>query len=139
MKKIISITIASLSIIAFSGCAMNSTDQIMAAESQVKLRSFQTKTYQSKSKKDVMRGVVSVLQDLSFIVDKADFDLGTITATKLDGYNLKMSVTVRPKSETHYLVRSNIQYGSKAVEEAKPYQDFFTSLDKALFLDKNKI
>lgn len=139
MKRINLFLLALLSVVFLSGCVANSKQHIMAAESQVKLRSFQTKTYDAQSKEDVMRGIVSVLQDLSFILDKADFDLGTITATKLDGYFLKMSVTVRPKSETKFMVRSNIQYGKKAIEDPKPYQDFFTSLDKALFLDKNKI
>ncbi len=139
MRRVSLVVIILVNILFLSGCVSNSKQHIMAAKNQVKLRSFQTRTYDSQSKQDIMRGIVSVLQDLSFIVDKADFDLGTITATKLDGYYLKMSVTVRSKSETKFIVRSNIQHGTRAIEDPKPYQDFFTSLDKALFLDKNKI
>ncbi len=47
-----------------------------------------------------------------------------------------MSVSVRPSGQ-QMIVRANAQFNLIAVEEPGPYQDFFTSLDKGLFLDDN--
>lgn len=138
MRKLSFIALALIAML-ITGCVQDSKAHIMAAQGSVQLRSYQTKIYGSKSKKDVMRATVAVLQDLSFIVDKADTELGTISATKLNGYLMKMTITVREKGKYKYAVRSNIQYQNKAIEEPKPYQDFYKSLDKALFLQKNKV
>lgn len=138
MRKLSFITLALIAMLT-TGCVQNSKAHIMSAQGSVQLRSYQTKVYDVKCKKDLMRATVAVLQDLSFIVDKADAELGTITATKLDGYHMKMTITIRQKAKQKYAIRSNIQYQDQAIEEPKPYQDFYASLDKALFLQKNKV
>jgi hypothetical protein len=78
--------------------------------------------------------VIATLQDLGFIVDKADNVLGAVSATKLNRYTLRMTVTVRSRGETQLLVRANAQYNITAVENPEPYQQFFDALSKALFL-----
>ena len=83
--------------------------------------------------------MISTLQDLSFVVDKADLELGTVSATKLSGYQLRMTVTVRPRGTNQMLVRANAQYMDKAVEDPKPYQDFFTALEKSMFLTAHQV
>ena len=50
-----------------------------------------------------------------------------------------MTVSVRPKGETQLLVRANAQYQLKAVEDPQPYQNFFTALSKALFLEAHQV
>lgn len=79
---------------------------------------------------------MATLQDLRFVIDKADDVVGVVSATKLDGYALSMSVTVRPRGE-QMLVRANAQYNLRAIEQPGPYQDFFAALDKGLFLEDN--
>jgi len=59
-----------------------------------------------------------------------------VSATKLNRYNLSMSISVRPSGQ-QMIVRANAQYNLTAIEDPGPYQDFFTSLDKGLFLDDN--
>ena len=86
-----------------------------------------------------MRTVISTLQDLGFVVDRADDVLGTVSATKLDGYALRMTVTVRPRGETQLLVRGNAQYNLQAVDDPILYQDFFTSLGKSMFLTAHEV
>jgi hypothetical protein len=71
--------------------------------------------------------------------DKADLDLGTVSATKLSGYQLRMTVTARPRGTNQMLVRANAQYMDKAVEDPKPYQDFFTALEKSMFLTAHQV
>ncbi|ARN72644.1 hypothetical protein [Oceanicoccus sagamiensis] len=119
------------------GCNANSSKrEVLASGSQVEVRSYQTKTYDIQDKKRVLRTVMSTLQDLGFVIDKADNMIGIVSATKLNGYNLAMSVSVRSKGE-QMVVRANAQYNLQAIEDPGPYQDFFASLDKGLFLEKN--
>ena len=73
------------------------------------------------------------------VIDKADALIGTVTATKFDGYELRATVTVRPRGETQTLVRANATIDNRAIEEPEPYQDFFVVLEKAMFLTARQI
>ena len=59
------------------------------------------------------------------MIDKADMDLGSISGTKLDGYLLRMTVSVLSRGEQRLIVRANASYNQTPVLEPKPYQDFF--------------
>ena len=121
------------------GCAL-STDQVMQADqSAVQLRSYQERAFDTSDKEQTLRSVIATLQDLHFVLDKADLDLGIVSATKLSGYQLRVTVTVRPRGSTQMLVRINAQRGEAAVEDPKPYQDFFTALEKAMFLTAHEV
>lgn len=120
---------------ALVGCN-TSKKQVLASASQVEVRSYQTRTYDTDDKIKVLRAVMSTLQDLGFVIDKADDVIGIVSATKLQGYALSMSVSVRPNGQ-QMVVRANAQFNLNAVEEPGPYQDFFASLDKGMFLDYN--
>ena len=125
------------------GCATGtaSRQQLLAAEqSQVKLRSIQTRAFDTKDKLKTLRAVIATMQDLDFVIDKADETLGTVTGTKFRGNAvLKLTVTARPKGDTQMLVRANAQYGLTAVEKPEPYQDFFTALEKSIFLAAQQV
>jgi len=122
------------------GCVTDSRKHILdTTESQVQLRSIQTRTFDTSDRNTTLRNVIATLQDLSFVIDKADDVLGSVSATKLDGYQLQMTVTVRPKGGNQVLVRANAQYNLKAIEDPEPYQDFFTALEKAMFLTANSV
>lgn len=125
--------------LACTGCTPSTKAVMETSQSAVALRSFQQRAFDTTDKEKTLRTVISTLQDLSFVVDKADLELGTISATKLSGYQLRMTVTVRPRGETQLLVRANAQYQNQAVEEPKPYQDFFVSLEKAMFLTAHQV
>ena len=121
------------------GC-QNAKKQLLATDkSQVQLRQFQTRAFDTKDRKQTLRTVISTMQDLGFVIDKADETLGTVSGTKLDGYSLRLTVTVRPRGETQTLIRANAQYNIQAVEEAEPYQQFFASLEKAMFLTAHSV
>lgn len=122
-----------------AGCAAPPESHILEGEEQVKLRAMETRAFDTSDKNAVLRAVISTLQDLSFVIDKADADLGTVTATKLSGYRIRMTVTVRPKSETQLLVRASAQYNLKPIEDPEVYQRFFVALSKALFLQANAV
>ena len=128
---------AVLVMIVFSllvGCATTQQRLLDSDSSQVQLRSIQTRAFDTTDKEKTLRTIMSTLQDLGFVIDKADATLGTVSATKLKYYALRMTVTVRPRGETQLLVRANAQYNVKPVTDPEPYQQFFTSLEKAMFL-----
>jgi len=82
---------------------------------------------------------MATLQDLGFVIDKADAELGTVTATKLKYYALRMTVTVRRRGQTQLLVRANAQYNLRPITEPRPYQQFFAALEKAMFLTAHHV
>lgn len=138
-RKTVTMCLVMMSLLT-TGCVTDSRKHVLSAtESQVKLRSFQTRAFDTSDRNTTLRTVIATLQDLSFVIDKADEVLGTVSATKLDGYQLQMTVTVRPKGDSQMLVRANAQYNLKAVEDPEPYQNFFTSLEKAMFLTAHAV
>ncbi|WP_198146066.1 hypothetical protein [Desulfonatronovibrio magnus] len=90
-------------------------------------------------RENTLRTIIATLQDLGFVVDKADGTLGTVSATKLDQYALRMTVTVRPRGQNQMLVRANAQYNIRAVEDPEPYQRFFDALAQAMFLTAHQV
>ena len=138
---IIKVIAVALLFSGLAGCAIpNSQDsRILEGGNQLELRSMQTRTFDTGDKNSVVRNVISTLQDFNFVIDKADAELGIVTATKLSGYQIRMTVTVRPKSAEQMLVRANAQYNLKAIEEPEVYQSFFAALSKSLFLSANSV
>ena len=126
-----------IAFLAFLGiltaCASNNA-KITEGGSQVKIRQIQTREYNTLDKRDTLRSVLSTLQDLGFVIDKADYELATITATKLRDYQIRMTVTVRERDSERLAVRANARFNDKLIESPRAYQDFFAVLDKAMFL-----
>jgi len=121
--------------LVFVGCATTTQERLLDSDtSQVQLRSIQTRAFDTKDKVKTLRTVIATLQDLDFVIDKADSTLGIVSATKLENYFLRITVTVRPRGETQLLVRANAQYNVEPIKDPKLYQQFFTSLEKAMFL-----
>jgi hypothetical protein len=125
---------------SLSGCATTSTKAFETTESQVKLRSMQTRAFDTTDKKKMMQTVISTMQDLDFVIDKADLTLGSVTGSKfLRGYVITMTVTVRSRGESQLLVRANARHGIEAVDDPATYQDFFTVLEKSIFLTAHQV
>ncbi|CAM3677309.1 hypothetical protein [Polynucleobacter antarcticus] len=115
-------------------------DSSADGQTSVELRAIQSRAFDTTDKTKTMRTVIATLQDLGFVVDKADLELGSVSATKLSGYALRMTVSVRPgASGKNMIVRANAQYNNMAVTDPKPYQDFFVSLQKSMFLTANNV
>lgn len=130
-----------LATILHAGCGTSSRQQLLAAdESQVKLRSIQTRAFDTNDKDKVMRAVIATMQDLEFVLEKADETLGTVTGMKFrNNMTIRMTVTVRSRNDTQILVRANAQYGLKAIEDPLVYQDFFVALEKSMFLAAQQV
>lgn len=123
-----------------TGCVATMKEQVLdsSSESQLQKRSYQTRAFDTTDKQKVLRATIATLQDLGFLIDRADATLGSVSATKLDVYQLKITVSVRPRGQ-QMIVRANAQYNITPVEDPKPYQDFFNSLSKSLFLQAQQV
>jgi len=127
-----------MSILFMVGCASQNS-YVLSGGSAVELRSFQTRVFDTTDKHKMLRTTIAVLQDLSFIIDKTDEDLGMVTGTKLSGYQIRMTVIVRPRGEKQLAVRASAIYNNEPIEDPLPYQDFFAALEKGVFLTAQEI
>lgn len=126
--------------LTIAGCATTgSSPDVTGDGSQLEIRQMQTREYDTLDKAMTLRSVIATLQDLSFVIDKADADLGTVSATRHDKYVMRMTVTVRKKDGGRIAVRANARIDENAVDDPKTYQDFFVALDKAMFLTLQKV
>lgn len=125
------------SVVPLSGCA--STPKATDGEVALKLRAIQTRAFDTTDVNKAIRVAMATLQDLGFVVDTADAELGSVTASKLDKYVIKMTVTARKRGEAQLLVRANAQYNVTPVEDPKFYQQFFTAYSKAMFLEAQQV
>lgn len=122
------------------GCASTTQRVLDSEQSQVELRNMQTRAFDMTDNTKMLRVIIGTLQDLDFVIDRADLDLGSVTASKFTAnVLLKMTVTVRSRGESQLLVRANAQFGVSAIDDPEPYQDFFGALEKALFLTAQKV
>jgi len=152
-----------------AGCA--TTGGVTPGKTQLQIREFQTRTYETNDVKMVMKAMLNVLQDDGFIVKNANVELGLLTATK--------EVDVESKSEAFVAalflgaqarwkknsiiestanvsefgkqcrVRVNFQVKVmdnrggvlevKQIEDEKYYQDFFSKVDKGIFIEKERL
>jgi len=136
MKSGLKTVLIMLSIVG--GCATQGPD-VTGASSQLQTRQIQTRQYETLDKKMTMRSVIATLQDLGFIIDDADPNLGIVTATRLHKYPMRMTVVVVNKGEKQVSVRASARIDERSVTDARTYQDFFVALDKAMFLTLNKV
>ena len=123
------------------GCA-SSKDELfkMGDSSQVELRSFQSRVFDTTDKQKTLKSVISTMQDLGFVISKADAQVGVVTGSKFaDRNSVILSVTVRSKNDKQILVRANAQQQLESIEDPQMYQDFFNALQKAMFLKAQEL
>jgi len=165
MKKI---AVASfVLILLISGCATTGT----LPRTQLQIREFQTRSYETNDVKMVMKALLNVLQDEGFIVKHASVDLGLLNATKeVDVENkgeavlliLLVGASAQWKknsiiectgnvSEFGNQIRVRVNFQVKVLdnkgnvmkvgqtEDSKYYQDFFSKVDKGVFIQKEKL
>jgi len=121
--------LASLALLA--ACTQLSPRDIVFEDAarQQQLRNLQTHSFAVTDRIKTMRAVIVTLQDLDFVIDQADSRLGFISATKLNGYRLNISVLVDDASPGQMLVRASFSAVLQNVQDAS-YQEFFASLQK---------
>lgn len=153
----------------FAGCATTESAPDGAPQSQVEVRQFQTRSYDVAEQALVMKAMLNVLQDLSFIVRTADAQLGVISAEKWSNIEHSKKELKKAKKEKIALPQTAVMectanvtmVGGRAqvrvvfqqrvmgpggtvvevtrVEDAAFYQEFFARVDKGIFLQQQGI
>lgn len=130
-------------LVAAQGCAapQPSQDLLAPTEAQMKIRSVQTRFFDVQDRQAAMRGVIAALQDLGFIIERANEPLGLVTAARFAEPNyydvVGVTVTVRHEAEGRMMIRANAIYNNKPIEDPKVYQNFFATLERSLFAIKH--
>jgi hypothetical protein len=110
-------------------------------DAQMKIRSAQSRTFEVNDRTVAMRGVIAALQDLGFIIERANEPLGLVTAARFAEPNyydvLGVTVTVRPQDDGKTMIRANAIYNNRPIEDPKVYQNFFASVERSFFLTKD--
>ena len=125
------------------GCAAPepSQDLLAVTEAQMKIRSVQTRTFDVKDRQLAMRGVIAALQDLGFLIERANEPFGpgdrAARFAEPNFYDVVgVTVTVRNEAVGRMTIRANAIYNNKPIEDPKVYQNFFATLERSLFITK---
>ena len=148
-------------------CATTPTPQ----KTQLQIREFQTRSYDTNDTKMVMKAVLNTLQDEGFIVKNAVVELGLITATKeidIESKSEAFFATLFAGAQATWIKNSTIEASAnisefgpqtrvrvnfqiktldnkggvreiKQIEDGQYYQDFFSKVDKGIFIQKEKL
>ncbi len=128
--------------LSLQGCAapQPTPDMLAPTEAQMKIRSLQTRSFDLRDRNAAIRGVIASLQDLGFIIERANEGLGLVTAARFAEPNyydvVTITVTVRQETTEKMSFRANAIYNNKPIEDPKVYQNFFAALQRALFLSQ---
>jgi len=79
MKKSLIYGLALIAPMTLFGCAAQTPEVV---QTQLEIREFQTKSYETTDFKMVMKSAMNVLQDDGYIIQQANLDLGLLTARK---------------------------------------------------------
>ena len=135
MKKIF---VAIFGVTLLCGCVSTSQSVLGTSNSQVATRNYQSRTFDTSNKQMVLRSVISTMQDLGFIIDRADETLGTVSGTSFKN-DSKMTVSVRAMGKTQMLVRANASANLHEITDPTAYQNFFNALSQSMFLDAHMV
>lgn len=147
MKSIFSCGLACAASL-WGGCGHTPTvsEAVFTSRSAVQTRQREERAFDTANRERTLRAVLATLQELGFVIDQADAGLGLVTATKLDTYTLRATVTVRPRGTGQMVVRLNAQYalprqtgGALPLKDPVAFQDFFAALSKSMFLAAQEV
>ncbi len=135
---------ALLVLLALGACASppKEPEALLApTEAQMKMRAVQTRSFDVADRQQAMRAVIAALQDLGFIIERANEALGLVTAARFaepDFYSvIGVTVTVRPEGEGKMAIRINAIFNNEPVTDPEAYQNFFATLERSLFIGRN--
>ncbi len=122
------------------GCQWDSRQQVLGStNTQAAQRAISTRAFDTKDKAKVFQAVIATLQDLGFVVDRADEVLGTVSATRFGSDLVRFTVTVRSGSASRTIVRASGQINQHDLSDPAPFQRFYDAMSQALFLQANEI
>lgn len=160
--------VLALALVTLSGCA---TGGGAPAMTQLQVREYQTRNFENRDAKLVMKAMLNVLQDEGFMIREANAELGLLAGNReLDvedkgkafiqklfhGANarwdknsiVEVTINISPRGE-QTRVRANFQLKTmdnmgavsriRAMGDEAYYQEFFAKVDKAIFIETEKL
>jgi hypothetical protein len=131
-------------LISLAGCASPPEEPVnllAPTDEQMKLRNLQTRTFDISDRRVAMRGVISALQDLGFIIERANEPLGMVTAARFAEpryYDVVgVTVTVRPANDEQTTIRANAIFNNEPITDPEVYRNFFTTLERSFFIGRD--
>jgi hypothetical protein len=110
-------------------------------EAQTKIRNMQTRNFDVTDRMVAMRAVISALQDLGFIIERANEPLGLVTAARFAEPNfydvVEITVTVRPLNEKQTTIRANAIFNNQPITDPEVYRNFFATLERSLLIGRD--
>ncbi len=126
-------------VLSLTACAVGNEEVLGSDESSIAIRSYQSRDFDADNENITIRAVIATLQDLDFVLDNLEPEMGAVTATMLDGRRLRMTVIVKARDDRLFQVRASAQSGDQAIDNPEFYRDFFVALEKSLFLSAHGI
>jgi len=133
--KIARASAAALALLALAACQPELHDFSKPPDSPAKLAAMRSRVFATSDKQKTLRAAIAALQQLDFVVDRADFAGGSVSGAKADEYLLRVTVTVAPAAADRLLVRAVVRYDVTPVIVADPYEKFFSTLSRMLGVD----
>ena len=120
-----------------NACTTMNQHALDSGTSQVAVRNYQSRSFETIDVDNVMNNIVATMQDLGFVIERADIDIGTISGFSFTNQTT-ITVSVRLRANS-VIVRANAEKGRKAIKEPQAYQNFFNALSQSLFLTANEV
>ncbi len=82
-----------------ASCVSDSKKELFSSTtSEVQLRGFQSRAFDTTDREKTLRTVIATLQDLGFVISKADSLVGLVSASKFANQNsAQITVTVQQR------------------------------------------
>ncbi len=136
--------IGSTWVIGLAGCASPPEEPVnllAPTEEQMKIRNLQTRTFDVSDRRVAIRGVIQALQDLGFIIERANEPLGMVTGARFAEPRyfdvIGITVTVRPVGDSQMTVRANAIFNNEPITDPEVYRNFFATLERSFFIGRN--
>ena len=102
---------------------------------------MQTRNFEVSDRTTAIRGVIQGLQDLGFIIERANEPLGIVTGARFAEPNyydvVGVTVTVRSAAEGQMTIRVNALFNNEPITDPEVYRDFFATLERSFFIGRS--
>ena len=112
-------TFFALALTCLAGCVQM---PVQPEKTQLQIREFQTRTYDTTDTKMVMKAILNVLQDDGYMVKNANTELGLLTATKevdIENKGQALLLTLLAGKNAQYAKNSEIESTANVSEFGK--------------------
>jgi hypothetical protein len=91
-----------------------------------------SRDYETADVLTAQRRAIAALQDLGFALESADAETGTLTASRLDSFALRLTITLTAANESTVTASVAADYAGTPISDARPAEAFFTALASQL-------